>query len=282
MKHAFLHFCRTPRLGFWRKIRMTVIGVAALIMTATSTIAQTGNDVENFDIDFTVKAFYNLNQRSIDITAYSGCMSSGLRYLRNNVSFEINENTALITGSGKITYKNPTNLAMTTDCGGATQFKFSLPNVERRRYRVVINGNFRGIVDFTKSTSPVVLDIPPPKKSFGGKMRLSASYAPVSLAHWKSRTAASVLDLFRPITKNHPEALEGRPEMALTIRRGFIANTLTVRITNLGYLDDSLTGEKFVAIVTRNAEGWYLENLWRQYLCARGKNAGKWVKTSCS
>ena len=69
--------------------------------------------------------------------------------------------------------------------------------------------------------------------------------------------------------------------MALTMRRDLNADSLMVRITNTGYLDDSVSGEKFAAIITRNAEGWYLDSLWRQNLCARGKNAGKWIKKAC-
>ncbi len=283
MKHAFLNFCRRPRPGLWRKIQMAAVGVTALIMTAASASAQTGSNSEKLNMDFTFKAFYNVLQRSIDITAFSGCMSSGFRYLGNDISFRIDENTATISGSGKITYKNPTQPVMTADCGGATQFKFSLPNVERRRYSLIINGKYRGIVDFTKSTDPVVLDVPSRnrKNGFGTKARLAASYAPVSLANWKPRTAPSVLDLLRPITSTHPETLEGRPEMALTMRRDLNADSLMVRITNTGYLDDSVSGEKFAAIITRNAEGWYLDSLWRQNLCARGKNAGKWIKKAC-
>ena len=279
MTFTLLHPFRLPRPGFWRKTGLAALGLIALMMSTTGVIAQTA---ETRDIEITFKALYNTIQRSIDITALSGCMSSGYKYQSNNIKFEIDENRALITGSGKFTYKAGFRI-MTADCGGARQFNFSLPNVEKRRYTVIINGKYRGILDFTKSTGPVVLAVPPRNTAndFVEKSRLSASYAPVSLAKWKIRTAASVIDLFFPITKNHPESLEGRPEMALSIRRGSNANTLTVRITNTGYLDDSVSGEKFVAIVSRNTEGWYLDNLWRQNLCSRGTNAGKWVKTPC-
>jgi len=269
--------------GILQKAALAALGVIAVLMTGNTAIAQSAKTQKTFQKDYIVSAIYNYGARSIEITASTGCVSSSLRGLGNNIQFSVDEERALITGTGKFTYKSSKSRIVKTDCAGRSQKKVELPNVEQRRYTVIVNGRYRGVLDFTQSAKPPRLTLRRAVNRSGllSKMQLINTYASVNLDSWASRNAASVMDLFRPIIDSHPESLDGRPEMEISMRRNSAGNSLTVRITNLGYLDDSVSGEKYTGMVTRTANGWHLKSLWKQSLCARGPKAGQWIKGNC-
>jgi len=272
--------------GNRHKAGLAALGAVALLMTGAGATAQEAEKQKTFQRDYIVAAIYNYGARSIELTAHTGCVSSSFRKLGNNIRFEVDEDRALITGTGYFTYKSPKSRAAKTDCQGAAKLTIELPDVDARRYAVVINGKYRGVLDFTQSAKPPRLTTGATKLRARGKtgilarMQLSNAYASVNLDNWTSRSAASVMDLFRPITKGHPESLEGRPEMDISLRGG--PKSVTVKITSYGYLDDAVAGGKYLGVVTKTADGWYLDSLWQQNLCARGKKAGQWSKGPCS
>ncbi len=273
-----------PAPGILQKSALAVLGVIAVLMTGTGAIAQEVEKLKSFQKNYTVAAIYDYGTRSIEVTAHTGCMSSSLRPLGNNIRFQVDEERALITGTGYFTYKRSKSRIAKTDCMGASKQTIILPNVEQRRYTVVVNGKYRGVLDFTRSAKPPRLTTTTTKlgnSGFMAKMQLRNTYASVNLDNWTTRNAASVIDLFRPITNAHPVSLEGRPEMKISIRRNTADNSLTVRITNLGYMDDAVSGEKYSGLVTRTANSWHLKSLWKQSLCARGPKAGQWTKGNC-
>ena len=104
-------------------------------------------------------------------------------------------------------------------------------------------------------------------------------YEPVDLAKWKPRTATSAMALVEPLYRNHPEALEGRPELKIKLRKK--KDALIIDIEQTGYLDDSVRGEKHRAIVVPSKNGWRLERLGVKRSCYRG--GGKtWRAGRCS
>lgn len=80
-----------------------------------------------------------------------------------------------------------------------------------------------------------------------------------------------VINLLLPYIGNHPESLEGRPELDLSIRRH--ESSLIVDLTMSGYLDDSVSGEHYRGIVVRSSKGWELVDLGVKYICWRGVSA---------
>lgn len=80
-----------------------------------------------------------------------------------------------------------------------------------------------------------------------------------------------VINLFLPFIGNHPEDLEGRPKLDLSIRRH--ENSLIVDLTLKGYLDDSVAGEHYRGIVVRTSKGWKLVGLGVKSICYRGMSA---------
>lgn len=83
-----------------------------------------------------------------------------------------------------------------------------------------------------------------------------------------------VINLLLPFIGNHPESLEGRPKLDLSIRRH--ESSLIVDLTLNGYLDDSVAGEHYRGIVVRSSKGWELVDLGVKYICYRGMSeAGK-------
>ncbi len=267
--------------GLLHKSAVATLGVIAVLMTGNTAIAQSAKTQKTFQKDYIVSAIYNYGALSIEITASTGCMSSSLRRLGNNIQFSVDEERALITGTGKFTYKSSKSRIVKTDCAGRSQKKVELPNVEQRRYTVIVNGRYRGVLDFTQSAKPPRLTLRRATQKSGllTKMQLRNTYAPVNLDNWSSRNAASVMDLFRPITNSHPESLDGRPEMEISLRGG--PQSITVKITSYGFLDDSVAGGKYLGVVTKTADGWHLKSLWQQNLCARGRKAGQWSKAPC-
>ncbi len=265
-----------------QKSTLAVLGAIAMLITGTGAIAQNTENKKTFQKSYMLDAIYNYSARSIELTANTGCMSSTLRHLGNNIRFEVDEGRALITGTGWFTYKASKLGIGSADCNGAAKQIITVPNVDARRYSVLINGKYRGVLDFTRSSKPARLTdlwAATRKSDFLTRMQLTNTYASVNLDNWASRNAASVMDLFRPITKGHPESLEGRPEMEVSMSGG--PNAITVKITNYGYLDDSVAGGRYYGVVTRKGSNWYLDSLWQQNLCARGKNAGQWIKGPC-
>lgn len=83
-----------------------------------------------------------------------------------------------------------------------------------------------------------------------------------------------VINLILPYIGNHPESLEGRPKLDLSIGRH--ETSLIVDLKLGGYLDDSVAGEHYRGIVTRSSKGWELVELGVKYICYRGiSSSGK-------
>ncbi len=280
MKFAHNKLFGTPATGILQKVALAVLGAIAALMTSTGVFAQEDGKQKTFQKNYTVAAIYDYAARGIEITVSTGCISSSLRHMGNNINFSIDEERALITGTGYFAYGRLSKSKFAkADCMGAAKQTFKLPNVEQRRYTVIVNGKYRGVLDFTRSGKPPRLTTKSNKTNLSSKTKINNTYAPVNLENWTPRNADSVMELFHPITKGHPESLEGRPEMEISMRTG--PNSVTVNITSYGYLDDSVAGGKYRGVVTRKDGRWYLDSLWQQNLCARGKKAGQWSKTPC-
>lgn len=107
-----------------------------------------------------------------------------------------------------------------------------------------------------------------------------AGYKPVDLSTWEQRTAASAMALIEPLYRGHPEAAEGRPTLKIDLRRDS-GDGIVVDIEMRGYLDDSVAGEDYRALIQWTEEGWRLDALGVRYICYRGETPGVPVTTLC-
>lgn len=105
-------------------------------------------------------------------------------------------------------------------------------------------------------------------------------YRPVDLASWEPRTAPSVMALVEPLYRDHPESLEGGPTLKIDLHPGD-SGELIIELEMGGYLDDSVAGQQYRAIVVQSSGGWRLQALGTRYICARGSNAGKPTVNLC-
>lgn len=80
-----------------------------------------------------------------------------------------------------------------------------------------------------------------------------------------------VIDLILPYVGNHPESMEGRPKLDLSIRKH--GSALVVDLTLGGYLDDSVAGQVYRGIVVPSPKGWALKQLGMKLICYRGVSA---------
>ena len=99
---------------------------------------------------------------------------------------------------------------------------------------------------------------------------------------FKNKRSESVVGLFMPIMRSHPEALEGRPTMVFKLAKRTDSSGFVVEIVQTGYLDDSVSGQRFVGFVSWADGMWNLDSLWQQQMCYRGPTPGQWTKGSCS
>lgn len=111
-----------------------------------------------------------------------------------------------------------------------------------------------------------------PDRSPGGD-----SWQAVDLADWSPKSAASLMDVVAPVYSGHPEALEGEPTLDIELAPCSGRQAIQVRVKMTGYLDDSVAGEQFLAVVEPGGDGWVLADLRKRHLCARGSGAGQWT-----
>ena len=101
------------------------------------------------------------------------------------------------------------------------------------------------------------------------------------ISNWEPAEAASPLEVVEPVWKDLFLEMEPLPSLSVALepsedRQGYIAN-----VTMKGYADDSVAGEHFRAVIRASANGWKLEKLGQQNICARGEHAGKPQKDIC-
>lgn len=93
-------------------------------------------------------------------------------------------------------------------------------------------------------------------------------YAPVDLSKWQPREAASAMALLEPIYRNHPESLEGDPELDIEFEE--VDGVLVAEIEMSGMLDDAVKGAEYRAIIKRVGNVWRLDQLGVRWECYRG------------
>ncbi len=224
---------------------------------------------------------------------------------------KVDGSTATITIDGAYKQEGGARIG-TTDCMGSQVIKQEAEAAGPRRYSVVINGRYRGVID----ASDTRYGMQAVKECFASSSQVAiprpeagAVYRREQFRDWTSRPLGqgkppigsiyradypSVAAAVAALLGNHPEGMEGRPNAQITISKGQwrgwpftkppAVRFMAVQIEEHGYLDDSVSGKRTFAEVRPNPEtdGWRIMGHWYQFMCARGDRAGQWTGRPCS
>jgi len=116
---------------------------------------------------------------------------------------------------------------------------------------------------------------------YADEARIASDFMASKRLDASDKSAPSLIELFLPILRSHPESPEGKPATSVKIAKRKQGGGFVAEIVQTGYLDDSVAGERFVGFVTSRDGQWMLESLWQQQLCWRGETAGKWTAQRC-
>ena len=239
----------------------------------------------------------------------SGCLPTSPDY-EGDFEISVDAGTATIAINGAYTQVGDARIG-TMDCMGSQIIEQEAKAAGPRRYSVVINGQYRGVID----ASDTRYGMRPVRECFAGRGQvvnprpeLDTTYHRQQFSDWIEhprgmgkprmdpvfRTRyATLADAAAALLGNHPEGMEGRPSVEVTISKAQWRGRpftkaparpfMAVEIEEHGYLDDSVSGKRTFAEIRPDAKsnGWRIVGRWHQYMCARGETAGQWVGKPC-
>ena len=88
------------------------------------------------------------------------------------------------------------------------------------------------------------------------------------------------MTLLEPLYRNHPERLEGRPTLRITMRREG-DRRLVMDVELGGLLDDAIEARAFRAVVEKEERGWMVVALGTRQRCAREARRA-WTTRPCA
>lgn len=238
----------------------------------------------------------------------SGCISSGRDY---SADFDIvvDGESALISIDGAFRApENSFNIG-TTDCMGSQIIEQEAEAAGPRRYSVVINGLYRGVLDASSNLAGA-REV---RQCFAARWQLRlgqsaplATYAKYQFDDWIAaqengsqsvvlgNSYGTLAELTAALQSGHPESMEGRPRVEVQISPAlwqrynrFIDRSrqpfMAILIEEHGYADDSVSGKRIFAAAQFNEQSgkWTLNDHWHQLMCARGSRAGQWTDQPC-
>ncbi len=273
-----------------RTVPSIVIGAAALALSAQSAAARS-------NVSYICPT---LDTRTGELTVRvdSGCMTGMARFKDHDLELEVDQNHAGITVTGSINYHPITSPIVTADCGGATQVTLKASGIEARQYSVVFDGQYLGTADMLTDPSPDQCMSTMRRVRHHGIAHVNRQsfkdWSTDPISGWKDWRGDDVFALLSPLLSGHPETDEGLPKVEIKIEKRFWNNIWAVRgkpwknepfiavwITRHGFLDDSVSGDRFFAELRQGPDGWHVEELFGQNMCARGENAGQWTGDAC-
>nr|WP_298930205.1 hypothetical protein [uncultured Erythrobacter sp.] len=236
----------------------------------------------------------------------SGCLPTSPQH-KGAFSIEVDAERAVIAVDGAFKPTREQRIG-TADCMGSRTIEQDAEAAGPRRYSVVVNGEYRGILD----ASDTQFGMRAVKDCFAGNGQVQlrrpeaiASYRPASFKDWIGRSKdepsnalytnaySTPAEAAAALLGNHPESMQGRPSAQISISKakwqfgGFpkppIPYFMAIQIEEHGYLDDSVSGKRtFAAVKQDPATGeWRIGRHWYQFMCARGERAGQWSGQPC-
>lgn len=236
----------------------------------------------------------------------SGCLPTSPQH-KGAFSVEVDAERAVIAVDGSFKPTREQRIG-TADCMGSRTIEQESEAAGPRRYSVVVNGEYRGVLD----ASDTQLGMRAVKECFAGSAQVHqrrpevpATYHPAEFKDWIGRAKgkpsnplytsgyATPAQAAAALIGDYPESMEGRPSAAITISKAqwrrfryqkppqvhFIA----VRIEEHGFLDDSISGKRTFAELRHNSQSgeWRIAGHWYQFMCARGERSGQWSANPC-
>ena len=279
--------------------RHTAFGAMALALLSSQAHARVG------EVCLTLPAGAGTLKASIA----SGCLpTSGA----NKGAFDITvkAETATIRIDGGFKQISDARI-VTADCMGARTIEEEAQAAGPRRYSVIINDRFAGVLDASDTThgmrevkacfaGPGQVQLPAPERMTTYMKSQFKDWLPSrpkifgKPAKPKSITAETLGGLAAQLLGNHPESQEGRQNAQITISPGVWRRTgyqkpadyrfMAIRIEEHGYFDDSVSGRRTFAAARQHPQTgqWRVTEHWYQFMCARGENAGQWTSKPCA
>jgi hypothetical protein len=240
---------------------------------------------------------FDRGAQQLSVRVSTGCMTGMARFKEHNLALKVDHERAHIALSGGIRFHPITSPVVTADCAGAQNFTVSAKDVQPRRYTLSYAGEPLGTVDLLEGAEPpACIGIKGSKHRLQPKPVDPGSFSDWAFDHqggWREWRGASITALLEPLLGSAPESLEGRPEIEIRMEKrlwqrdrrkpggGPRQPFMAVSITRHGLGDDSVSGDRYFVAVVRGEDGWRVEKLWRQQMCARGQNAGQWKSAPC-
>lgn len=222
---------------------------------------------------------FNGGSKELTVDISNGCVSSSFRYLDHDLKIEVRQRHAVIQTDGGFNYEPYGARIATTDCGGGRQERFTVSGVEPRRYVLVHDGRRIDVVDLTAEHGRICIQGGGPRarvQSFKpGWARLAGGNLGAG-----DQAGETLMRLIALYVGDHPETGEGVPAATVKFEPGD-GDDMRVSFEMTGYLDDSVSGERYQGVARLGADGWRFVDLWRQTLCARGGKAGQWTDGLC-
>lgn len=237
------------------------------------------------------------SEKTLSVRVGTGCITGMARFNDHDLKLQVDQNRARITLTGDINFHPIQSRIVTADCAGAQSITLDTEKIEPRRYTLLYAGQYLGVVDFVDQA-----DQPPCLMTSRQKLRSETKtinqqtfkeWSAAPDAEWSAWRGDSIASLLEPLLRDHPESLEGRPQVELRIEKRTWQRTLisarvperepflAVWITRRGFADDSVSGDRSFLAVKQSDGMWRVDKMWRQQMCARGKYAGQWTATAC-
>ncbi|MDH3742558.1 MAG: hypothetical protein OER56_13275 [Hyphomicrobiales bacterium] len=252
-------------------------GLAAALLAATPVMAKNLNHI---------CATYLPLKKSITFDVSTGCTSSSYAYIGNNVNVVVDEERAVVRVTGRFDYqKRSSNNVAKADCMAAKRVSIEVAGVEGRRYRLMENGKFRGVVDFSEAANRQCIGS---KRSVSkvGSVSIANAGSGMKLARQllKTQSAATIQEIIAPLLAAHAISAGSRASLSLDINvkdDKAVRATAYARLTAHGLADDSVSGVRYTIGFASQGEVWRVSGMRRENMCARGSQAGQWTSNPC-
>ena len=239
---------------------------------------------------------YDKQTQELVASLRTRCLGSGARETTNTLALEVNPERALIAISGTYETRRTFHIG-TADCMATQSFDLTASQVDQRRYSFVFDDRGLGVFDATQSdTEKQCYALTALRSETRLAQREFEGWAMLEDHELWGMSAPQVSDIVAAMIGAEPETLEGKPETDIKIERirwmpSIVPkpvgpseqghDALAIRLTRHGLLDDSVSGERITAILRPAENGWKVNLLYGQIMCARGANAGQWTAERC-
>ena len=273
---------------------------AGLVIAANAIATQAHASVETICLELPAGA------GTVTAEIASGCLPTSPGH-KGAFTISVDAESAVIAIDGQYTPSREQRIG-TADCMGSQTIKQTANAAGPRRYSVLVNGNFRGVID----ASDTMFGLRSERQCFAGPSQTQqfrpervTTYMRAQFADWIARPRGKPKDALyqdsyastgaavAALLGRHPESLEGRQSAEITISlaqwRGRAVQKppkvrfVAVSIEEHGYLDDSVSGKRTFAELKQNSQTgeWRISGHWYQFMCARGQRAGQWSARPC-